>query len=370
MGGGVAGPALARLLQGHADITLIDKAIRWGNVGYAIALWGNGQKVLREIGIDHSVLKMGYEVPWDVTEDKKGEILRALTFETFRPYGPTTIVTRADVQQALVRGLDSFVKVKMGITVEKISQNETSATVRLSDGSEEIFDLVVGADGIHSQVREMVFKEDFLKYYGWSVDTFWAPKQFTPSRGAIHISSAGKLCFIFPLEDKAVVTLSMVTEKIEDKSDHSKEALHRIFADFKDSVGHLIDSIEDPEHIFHDNLAHVDMERWYKGRVVLVGDAQHATSPSTGMGASMALEDAYVLAEELKNSSGNISLALKNYEKRRSGRIKRFRKVSRLVDRWTQIKNPFEFWWRSIVIKFVPVSFFLNKIEKIVAEKI
>src|SRR5258708_8857769 len=92
VGGGVAGPALAGLLKDYADITLIDKAPKWGNICYAISLWGNGQRVLRTLGIDHTVLKGGYEVPLNAFETKLGERLKDFTFDMCKSYDQTTYV--------------------------------------------------------------------------------------------------------------------------------------------------------------------------------------------------------------------------------------------------------------------------------------
>ncbi len=371
VGGGVAGPAFAGFMKGSAEITLIDKTPKWGNVGYAIILWGNGQKILKELGIDHRALKMGYEVPWDTIEDKKGRVLKSATFDLFHSYGSPTTVTRTDLQQTLAKNIEGSVNIKMGTTISSLIQGKDNVSVTFSDGTTEVFDLVVGADGIHSQTREMVFGKSFMKYYGWSVDAFWIPKEFAPPKGAIEFSGGGKVCFIYPLEDRAVVMLAMASSKtIIDKSEHTKEALHKSFADFGSLVDKMIDAIEDPEHILRDNLAYIKMDRWYSGRVALMGDAQHATSPVTGMGASMALEDAFVLAEELKKNSGDIDKALENYQTRRDRRVKNFRKTASLIESWLMVKSPLESWLRNVVMQFLPMSFFLRKMEKVVAEKI
>src|SRR5258708_20789325 len=117
VGGCVAGPGLAGLLKAYADITLIDKAPKWGNIGYAISLWGNGQRVLRTLGIDHTVLKGGYEVPWNAFETKLGEVLKVFTFDMFKSYGQTTVVTRTSLQEALTKNMEDKVRIKMGIVI-------------------------------------------------------------------------------------------------------------------------------------------------------------------------------------------------------------------------------------------------------------
>ncbi len=190
-------------------------------------------------------------------------------------------------------------------------------------------------------------------------------------KGTMQFSASGKWCFIYPMEDRSVVMLALTTSIKDLAKRESQKDLHRIFSDFKPYVGHLIDAIEDPEHLFKDNLAYVEMEDWYKGRVVLTGDAQHAVSPITGMGASMALEDAYVLSEELKDvSAENIPKALENYSKRRGKRIKRFREASAMTESWIMVKSPILSILRDVIIKFIPISYFTRPIEKLLEEKI
>lgn len=371
VGGGVAGPAFARFMKDRAEITLIDKAPMWGNIGYAITLWPNGQKILSELGIDHKVLKAGYEIPWSAIEDKKGKILSAFFFNIFHSYGSTVAITRTALQQALVKDLESFTNVKLGTSLSGLKQDNTGVTVTFSDGNTAKFDLVVGADGIHSEVRELVFGGNLLKYYGWNIHAFWTPQMFTSPKGAIEFSSGGKICFIYPMEDRSVVMLAIAENgKLSVENENSKEALHKIFFDFKALVDHLIDAIEDPAHIFKDSLAYVDMRRWYKGRVVLLGDARHAISPITGMGASMALEDAFVLSEEIKNNVSDIPAALKSYEKRRDKRVKNFRKMSDFIESFMMIKSPFLSALRDLLLKVIPTSYFTRKIEKVLAEEI
>ena len=370
VGGGVAGPALARFLKGKAEITLVDKAPQWGNIGYAITLWGNGEKILRELGVDQKVFKGGYEIPWSVFEDKKGKILSAFFFDIFHSYGPTEVVTRTALQQALVEGIESFANIRLGTTISEIKQDGREVTVTFSDGTADKFDLVAGCDGIHSVVREKVFGGNFLKYYGWSVCAFWTPEGFAPPKGSIEFASGGKICFIYPMEERAVVMLAIADEKKVSEQNFSKESLHALLSDFEPLVGHLIDAVADPAHIFHDDLAYVDMKNWYQESVVLLGDAKHAISPITGMGASMALEDAFVLGEELKSNMGDIPKALKNYEKRRDRRIKNFRKMSDFIESFMMVKSPFISALRDILLKVVPMSYFTRKIEKVLAEEI
>jgi 2-polyprenyl-6-methoxyphenol hydroxylase-like FAD-dependent oxidoreductase len=133
----------------------------------------------------------------------------------------------------------------------------------------------------------------------------------------------------------------------------------------------MIDAVKDPNKIFRDNLTYVKMDEWVKGRVVLVGDSQHASSPITGMGASMALEDAFVLSQELKSASvGSIDAALLNYSKRRGKRINSFHKQSSFMERWMLVKSPLLIPIRDTIARLMPARYFTDQVEKILKEKI
>ena len=372
VGGGVAGPALARFLKDFAEITLVDKAPAWGNVGYTISLWGNGEKILNDLGLEHKILKRSYQLPWSSFDNKKGKLLSYFMLDVFRSFGPTVIVSRTDLQQALVKNLEEKVKIKMNATVAEIKNETESVAVTFSDGTKDVFDVVVGADGVHSKVRDLVFGTGFLKYYNWNFYVFWTPPNITPPNGVVQFEDGGKYCFICPYENGATTMLAIASkERMKKDKVISKEFLHKNFSSFNPLVKDIIDSIEDISHVVKDDFMYVSMKDWHKGRVVLTGDAKHAHSPLLGMGTSMALEDAYVLAEELKKvDKKDIPLALQKYANRRERRVSRFHKQSTLLEKWVLIKSPFVSFFRDIALRLVPSSYFTGHIQEILSEEI
>lgn len=373
VGGGVAGTALAGFMKGRADITLVDHAPKWGDIGYAICMWGNGRTILRRLGVEGEVMRSGYELPWDVFKDSQGHILKKVQMNFFKPYGNPIIVTRTDLHKALISTLDSRVKVSLGTTITSIRQRGQIATVTFSDGRKEAFDLVVGADGIHSKVRELTFGKKLLKDYGWTVYAFWASAGGYVPKGTIELAKAGKMFVIYPMKDQAVVMLA-ISDKHDtpDVPELRKQKLHDLFAEFDPSVLRTIDAIEDPTRIFHDRFRKVMLKDWYKNRVVLTGDAQHATSPMLGMGTSMALEDAYVLSDELIKAVDHTAIpaALQNYAQRREKRVTEYRRISGALEQVLMVKSPFITKTRDIMMPVVTDKIFLRPMEYIVRQEI
>ena len=373
VGGGIAGTTLAAFLQKNKKnkITLIDQAPKFGNIGFAIALWGNGQRVLKELGLTKSLVeKSGYPIPWDVVENSRGRVLSSIYFDIFKAFGPTVVLSRAELHESLISLLKN-IDIRFGTTINKINNSENQTEVMFSDGKKETFDLVVGADGVHSKVRELVFGSNFLKYNGWRVWSFWIPEQMAHPAGAVDIIDDGKVYLIYPLYDKAVAMFGVtMPPKAKTVNISPIEDLHKAFKGFKPSVHSAIDAITDPK-IFNDDINHVEMKDWwYKGRVILIGDAQHAISPITGMGASLALEDAFVLANELnKVSPRSISLALRKFSQRRSLRMRKMKKAAKRIDDWILARG-FIGIARDLVTPWIPKGYFVNPIINLLKEKI
>lgn len=372
VGGGIAGATLAAFLQKNKkfEITLIDQAPKFGTIGFAVALWGNGRQILEKLGLRKLLIeKSGYEVPWAVMENTHDKVMKSFYFDIFKDFGRTLILSRSDLHGSLV-GLLNNVQIKLGTTVNNISNHSDGAEVVLSDGTKSSFDLVVGADGIHSKVRELVFGSNFVKYDGWRVWAFWIPPQRAHPAGAMDIVGDGKFYMVYPLFDRAVGMFGVtMPPKSKTVNVSPIDDLHKAFLGFSASVHSAIDAITDPK-IFNDDINHVQMKDWYKGRVILVGDAQHATSPIMGMGSSMALEDAFVLATELKNANKNsINDALARFAKRRGPRLRRFKKAAKRMDNWFLARGWFSF-FRDIITPWIPKSYFINPIKNLLKEKI
>jgi 2-polyprenyl-6-methoxyphenol hydroxylase-like FAD-dependent oxidoreductase len=198
--------------------------------------------------------------------------------------------------------------------------------VTASDGSTEAFDLVVGADGIHSGVRRIVFGRETTHEFdtGWGGWVWWSDPGPVPSDAALEYWGVGSYFGVFPAPGQTGV---FAGGPVPDRSPNALAAefarLRARFAALGPPVADLLAGVPaDPKDLFFWHLADVRSDEWVRGRVVLLGDAAAGFLPTAGVGASMALESAAVLNDELmRTDAAGIPQALRLYEKRRRQRV-------------------------------------------------
>ncbi|MES2226083.1 MAG: NAD(P)/FAD-dependent oxidoreductase [Patescibacteria group bacterium] len=368
VGGGIAGCATAALLRKYkiAEVTLVEKAPEFTNIGYLIGLWNTGRKVLRELGIDEQIAAEGYEPELDTVFDKDGRLLKMVPGKEFKVLGPPIIIKRADLHRGLFELLHD-VDIRFSTICTSIEQKGNAVELEFNGQKRESFDLVIGADGIHSSVRDMVFGPDFIHHYGWRVWMWWAPAG-THAKSVTSYYGSGKICATLPSADSSMATFFAKVPPGRGNNANEDQKLKELFKDFCEDAQHIADTVPSPEQIYQDDIAYVKMPVWHKGNVVLMGDAQHAVSPVTGMGASMAMEDALVLVEELRRTS-DIQAALVNFVRRREKRIHQFRTMVDRMDRWTMADGILGY-LRNKAIPLLPIRYFIQMMRRFVEAEI
>lgn len=336
IGGGFAGLTLAGLLRQVGLLpVVIEKVPRYEPVGYVIGLWPLGSRVLHGLGLYDKYLAASADTPDYRMHDSRGNVLQQYNLDAyFKPYGPMRCVTRHELLAILLEGADPS-RVRMGVTPESIRQDENEVHVRFSDGAEETFDVVFGCDGIRSQTRRLLFGELPLRETGWAGWAWWFDPALTPAQTIMEYYGPGRYVGIFPARGKTCCFSGMPCkpghrDPVETRIERIREALGA----FGGAVPVILNHLPPADQISFTRFADIHLQEWARGRVMLLGDAGQGILPTAGIGASMAMESAAVLADELRRVEARTATrAIQNFIKRRRKRLDHVQAASwRLAD--------------------------------------
>lgn len=325
-GAGIAGSTLASWLArfGH-HATIVERAPARRTSGYLIDFWGLGFDVAARLGLMPAIEACGYHVREVRSVDRNGR--RVGSFPTTAFTGAVgsgfTSLRRADLAAII---LDSMTGVETiyGDTIVRIDQHHAGADVTFAHGPRRRFDLVVGADGLHSRVRELMFgpAERYERYLGLKVAAFDVGG-YRPRDELVYVmcTDVGQQVSRFSMRDDRTMFLFIWADDdpaLPDTREAQKAALRARFGRSGWECPRILDVLDDAPDLYFDRVSQIDLvdESWTRGRVTLVGDAAACISLLGGQGSSLAMAAAYVLAGELHRSNGSIELACRQYEAR------------------------------------------------------
>jgi 2-polyprenyl-6-methoxyphenol hydroxylase-like FAD-dependent oxidoreductase len=332
VGGGIGGLTLAAALRRHGFTPqLIEHSAVWRTVGAGMAMQPNGIRVLRALGLGAAVERAGTVIRrWDYC-DQRGSVLAETDLEAlWGGVGPFIGIASAELQRVSIAA-SADVPMRLGTWLVSLGIGDDGVSVGLSDGSTETYDLVVGADGIGSTVRQLAVDPTPPVYGGQMVWRSLAPIRPRGLRSLQFLLGDGCFFGLCPVGDGQTYGFgSVIGPRIIDPVAGRLSRLRERFAGFGDIVQQYLGALERDDQVDCSPVQWVTQARWHMGRVVLIGDAAHATSPMMGQGGSLAVEDAYVLAESLR-SAGTVRGALVDYAERRSRRVRWVRQESQLA---------------------------------------
>jgi 2-polyprenyl-6-methoxyphenol hydroxylase-like FAD-dependent oxidoreductase len=332
VGGGIGGLSLAReLALRRIESAVFEKAPQLNPVGAGIIMNPNAMRVLERNGLADQVRRDSWPYLTRETRDQSGKLLAVRDYRPLYEAGKLAqgaLVHRAHLLDVLYRSL----------APGTVSFGKAASRRDFPDA-----DLVIGADGIHSQVRDEVFGSVQPIYMGYRshrliMDNVAGARCFTEYMGR------GQRIGLVPINDKRLYVWTTYNAFRDERSDpdiarrfaqFTAPELQRLFAALPPAAGIITTEIEE-----------LWLDDWFRGHTVLLGDSVHAMTPNIGQGAGMAMEDAAVLAEELAGSA-RIEDALKNYVRRRKPRVEMVMRVSRQVGEEGQRSNPLVCWLRN-----------------------
>jgi FAD-dependent urate hydroxylase len=322
VGGGVAGLTTAAALHRHGFTTeLVERQQAWQALGAGFLVQPNGMRMLGSLGLAAGVENAGAVVrQWQFCNEQ-GDVLSEIDLGTlWGDAGPCVGIERPKLQRALLPGVAN-VRCRLGTSVISLEQDDRRVSVGFSDGSTGDYDLVVGADGIRSTVRALTLTAATPRDLG---AMNW--RSIAPIRPAglsalqIHLGE-GCVFGLVPMGGERTYAFAYVLgQRFHDPVEGRLARLRNRFATFGECVQEYLASLERDDQVICSAMEWMECEKWHWDRVILVGDAAHASSPMMGQGGCMAMEDACTLAKELC-AAATVEGALASYASRRKPRV-------------------------------------------------
>lgn len=358
VGGGIGGLSLARELSiRRLPVTVLEKAAQLNPIGAGIIMNPNAMRVLERNGLAEALRPNAWPYLMRETCDHRGKLLAVRDYRPLYDSGKLStgaLVHRTHLLDVLYRGVPREA-VHFGVAVKAIDLMPDRVRVDTERNGVFDADLLVGADGIHSQVRRHAFGEIEPLYMGYRshrliVDNVAGIRNFTEFLG--H----GQRIGLVPVSERRLyVWTTFNSPRKRPPVLDSAGRFRELFRQFTDErVRRTLSQVRSPNEIISTEIEEVRFDQWVRGRVILLGDAVHAMTPNIGQGAGMAMEDAAVLAGELASAqrgAQRLEQALENYVRRRKPRLESVMRISREVGDVGQQSNPIACWFRNLRIQ-------------------
>lgn len=351
-GASIAGPALAHWLRRRgAEVTVVERAPELRPGGQAVDARGVAKEVIRRMGLDAAVRAACTETAGAYTVDVDGNVL-----ETYRAddhggdgYIAEIEILRGDLSRVLHDETRDGVEYVFGDRIAELTQDADGVDVAFAGGNRRRFDLVVGADGLHSALRTMVFgpHERFVRHLGLVLAFCSVPNEFGLDRWLTEYQEpeSGRSALLRPIGDatRAMAMFSFPSADFDvDYRDVAaqKRLLRERMAGHGWLTPRILAHLDDTPDFYLDQVAQVVMDRWSSGRVGLLGDAAFSSSPMSGGGTGLALVGAYLLAGELAAAGWDPEAGFAGYEARMRSFVEANQEIGRMHVQSLQAPEP------------------------------
>ncbi|MDF0528704.1 FAD-dependent monooxygenase [Tsukamurella sp. 8F] len=339
-GASIAGPALAHWLdRWGAEVTVVERSPVLRPGGQAVDARGVTREVVRRMGLDGAVRAACTFAAGAHTVDADGNVLETFSVEDDGGDGfiSEIEILRGDLSRVLYDDTRDRVEYVFGDRIAEITQDADGVDVTLAGGSRRRFDLVIGADGLHSALRAAAFgpRERFVRHLGHVLAFYTVPNEFGLDQWMLEYQEAGRSAGLRPIRDASLAVAMFSFPAVDFDVDYRDiEAQKQLLRERMDGFGWLtpriLAHIDDTPDFYLDQVAQVVMDRWSSGRVGLLGDAACSSSPMSGQGTGIALVGAYLLAGELASAGWDPATGFDAYERKMRPYVEANQEIARL----------------------------------------
>ena len=367
-GAGIAGLTLAYWLKSFGfNPTIVEHAAKLREGGYAIDFWGAGFDVAERMGILPDLDKADLKIPEVTVVDEKGKRKCGVNYTKLKKLmnGRAFTLLRSDLSKIIYNHLDKDIDLIFGDSITRIEQSPTEITITYRSGKIGHFNLVVGADGLHSNVRNLAFGDEskFEKFYGYYTSSYTIEDNLLDSTAFLMYNVPGKQTAIYSTEkSKTTTTFFIFTSPQEIPYPHhdievQKKVLRNEFKYVGWRCPDLLSKMDTAPDFYFDVVSQIQISHWSKDRITLVGDACDCPSLLSGQGSTLAMVGAYILAGELKEANGNYKTAFEQYENIFKPFIENKQKTAQGFAKSFVPQSRFGIWMRNIGIKLMSFDF-------------
>ena len=365
-GASVAGPILAYWLNRFGfRPTVVERTeeLRFGSGGHAVDLFGPALQIIEWMGALAEVQNAGTDAeiisfvrdghrPVDVAAELMSEGVSARHVE----------IMRGELAKIIYDAGKDSIEYVFGNSINSLEQTDRGVNVSFRHGPAQTFDLVIGADGLHSITRRLAFGDEhrFLHFLGGYFAVFSVPNYLHLRQRMLGYGDVGRTAGIYPVRgtDEARVVLLWRTPALHDYDRHNLAAQRRLISNLYSDMGwempRLLAELEYADDLYLDSISTIVMDSWTRGRVSLVGDAGYSPGPAVGGGTSLAVVGAYVLASELAAANGDHAHGLAAYEQVMRPAVRQSQRIAPAVIKTLIPRSHVRLWAMAQAIRLLP----------------
>jgi 2-polyprenyl-6-methoxyphenol hydroxylase-like FAD-dependent oxidoreductase len=365
-GASVAGPTLAYwLCRSGFTPTVVEQtpALRAGLGGHAVDLLGRSVDVAEWMGILPNVLAARTQTELICLERPGKPSVQVDVSRLVAGISERHVeIMRGELASILYEATRDDVEYRFGDSIRTLDQDGDGVEVTFEHGAPRRFGLVVGADGLHSGVRRLVFGDEagFRHWLGGYLGVFSLPNYRGLDGRMVAYSVPGRTAAMYPVRQtgqaRAVFLFRAAEELHYDHRDldQQRRLLREAFAEQAWELPRLLSELEHASDFYFDSISQIRMDTWSSGRVTLVGDAGYCPGPAVGGGTALAVIGAYVLANELRAAGGDPATAFPSYEHALAELVRRSRTIGPTVMKTLIPATPLQVWLTRQVVRLVP----------------